>query len=63
MLIPLLEKLDDLPYLDYPELQIDEHEFTEMPFRYIKNEDGSPFMPPVSSSMNDLMVQCWRMPA
>ncbi len=40
--------LKDISYIDYPELQIDEHESTEMPFRYVKNPDGSPCMPEVS---------------
>lgn len=40
--------LKDIPYVDYPELQIDKHESTEMPFRYVKNADGSPCMPEVS---------------
>ncbi|KAL9129101.1 MAG: hypothetical protein Q9175_007390 [Cornicularia normoerica] len=35
----------DIPYVDYPELRIDENESTEMPFRYVKNADGSPCMP------------------
>ncbi|CAD6584470.1 MAG: hypothetical protein ASARMPRED_001777 [Alectoria sarmentosa] len=37
--------LKDIPYVDYPELQIDEHESTEMPFRYVKTADGLPCMP------------------
>lgn len=37
--------LDQLPYVDFPELKIDEHESTEMPFRYLANEDGKPIMP------------------
>ncbi|CAF9914251.1 hypothetical protein IMSHALPRED_001862 [Imshaugia aleurites] len=37
--------LKDIPYIDYPELKIDKHESTEMPFRYIKSADGSPCMP------------------
>ncbi|CAD6579234.1 MAG: hypothetical protein ASARMPREDX12_009101 [Alectoria sarmentosa] len=37
--------LKDIPYVDYPELQIDEHESTEMPFRYVKTVDGLPCMP------------------
>ncbi|KKY25723.1 hypothetical protein UCRPC4_g01636 [Phaeomoniella chlamydospora] len=37
--------LEDIPYLDYPELKLDEHESTEMPFRYVKNENGKPVMP------------------
>ncbi len=46
---PLLKvptvSLKDIPYIDHPELKIDEHESTEMPFRYVKNQDGTPFMP------------------
>lgn len=37
--------LKDIPFVDYPELRIDEHESTEMPFRYVRNADGSPYMP------------------
>ncbi|MCJ1307382.1 hypothetical protein MMC25_001028 [Agyrium rufum] len=38
-------ELDKIPYIDHPELRIDEHESTEMPFRYVKNKDGEPIMP------------------
>ncbi|KAI9715978.1 MAG: hypothetical protein M1812_005612 [Candelaria pacifica] len=37
--------LDKIGYIDYPELQIDEHESTEMPFRYMTGRDGRPIMP------------------
>ena len=37
--------LEQLPYIDYPELKLDEHESTEMPFRYVKGKDGQPIMP------------------
>ncbi|KXX81958.1 Protein arginine N-methyltransferase SFM1 [Madurella mycetomatis] len=37
--------LQEIPYLDYPELKFNEHESTEMPFRYVKGEDGKPVMP------------------
>ncbi|MCJ1244434.1 hypothetical protein MMC30_001632 [Trapelia coarctata] len=37
--------LETIPYTDYPELKIDEHESTEMPFRYVKDEKGAPLMP------------------
>lgn len=40
--------LEEIPYLDYPELLINEHERTEMPFRYVKDADGKPIMPDVS---------------
>lgn len=39
--------LDKVPYLDFPELKFNEHESTEMPFRYVQGEDGKPIMPKV----------------
>ncbi|KAF7543249.1 hypothetical protein G7Z17_g10892 [Cylindrodendrum hubeiense] len=37
--------LDQVPYVDFPELKFNKHESTEMPFRYVKTEDGKPIMP------------------
>ncbi|MCJ1298924.1 hypothetical protein MMC08_001715 [Hypocenomyce scalaris] len=37
--------LEKIPYVDYPEIRVDEHEATEMPFRYVKGRDGLPVMP------------------
>ncbi|CAK7232696.1 hypothetical protein SBRCBS47491_008359 [Sporothrix bragantina] len=37
--------LDDIPYLDFPELKFNDHESTQMPFRYVKGDDGKPIMP------------------
>ncbi|SPO06659.1 probable DUF431 domain protein [Cephalotrichum gorgonifer] len=37
--------LDSIPYDDFPELKFNERESTEMPFRYVKGEDGKPIMP------------------
>ncbi|KAI0102767.1 DUF431-domain-containing protein [Nemania sp. FL0031] len=37
--------LNMVPYLDHPDLKINEHESTEMPFRYVKGDDGNPVMP------------------
>lgn len=37
-----------VPYVDHPDLKINEHESTEMPFRYVKGDDGKPVMPEVS---------------
>ncbi|BCS25608.1 SAM-dependent methyltransferase [Aspergillus puulaauensis] len=37
--------LEEIPYIDYPEIVINEHERTEMPFRYVKDSDGKPIMP------------------
>ena len=49
--------LKDIPYMDHPELQIDEHESTEMPFRYVMNPDGSPCMPEVSCVRSEMEQQ------
>ncbi|KAK0727053.1 SAM-dependent RNA methyltransferase [Lasiosphaeria miniovina] len=35
----------EVPYLDFPEIRFNEHECTEMPFRYVKGDDGKPIMP------------------
>ena len=40
--------MNEIAYLDHPELKFNEHESTEMPFRYVKGEDGKPIMPDVS---------------
>jgi ribosome biogenesis SPOUT family RNA methylase Rps3 len=37
--------LDQIPYVDHPELRLDEHESTEMPFRYVKDANSLPVMP------------------
>lgn len=44
MIVPL----EQIPYVDYPEILINEHERTEMPFRYVKDAQGQPIMPNVS---------------
>ena len=40
--------LADIAFVDHPELRIDEHESTQMPFRYMADEKGMPIMPDVS---------------
>lgn len=40
--------VEEIPYIDNPELRVDEHESTEMPFRYVKDKEGKPIMPEVS---------------
>ncbi|KAL8770292.1 MAG: hypothetical protein Q9209_003928 [Squamulea sp. 1 TL-2023] len=45
MVIQEQNPLGGIPYVDYPEIRIDEHESTEMPFRYVKGLDGKPIMP------------------
>ncbi|RYP61660.1 hypothetical protein DL770_009739 [Monosporascus sp. CRB-9-2] len=50
---PLIPKLNErppdtlttIPYVDFPELKFNEHESTQMPFRYVKGPDGKPIMP------------------
>jgi len=37
--------LDKIPYVDHPEIKIDEHESTEMPFRYVATKNNVPVMP------------------
>ncbi|KAL9942545.1 hypothetical protein ACHAQF_005698 [Verticillium nonalfalfae] len=37
--------LDKIAYLDYPDLVFNEHESTQMPFRYVEGSDGKPVMP------------------
>jgi carboxypeptidase D len=44
--------LEEIQYVDYPELLINEHERTEMPFRYVKDTNGEPIMPDVSDLLN-----------
>jgi len=39
------KKLEEIPYIDFPELKLDEHESTEMPFRYVTDTEGNPIMP------------------
>ncbi|KAL2152649.1 hypothetical protein VTH82DRAFT_5833 [Thermothelomyces myriococcoides] len=46
--------LEEIPYLDSPELKFNEHESTELPFRYVKGDDGGPIMP---EGMVDLIRQ------
>ncbi|KAK1760618.1 SAM-dependent RNA methyltransferase [Echria macrotheca] len=37
--------LQEISYTDSPELRFNEHESTQMPFRYVKGADGKPIMP------------------
>jgi ribosome biogenesis SPOUT family RNA methylase Rps3 len=43
----LIVALDKIEYVDYPELRINKNESTEMPFRYVKGENGESIMPEV----------------
>ncbi|KAL4789873.1 SAM-dependent RNA methyltransferase [Aspergillus venezuelensis] len=37
--------LKEIQYVDHPEIVINDHERTEMPFRYVKDSNGEPIMP------------------
>jgi hypothetical protein len=39
--------VDKIPFVDHPELKINKNESTQMPFRYVKGDDGRPIMPEV----------------
>ena len=41
-------ELTKIPYVDHPEIRVDEHESTQMPFRYVVGEKGQPVFPEVS---------------
>lgn len=41
--------LKEVPYVDHPDLKINDHESTQMPFRYVKGEDDQPIMPKVGT--------------
>ena len=45
MVVVQQTELDKIPYVDFPELQLNEHESTEMPFRYVVDAEGKPIMP------------------
>ncbi|KAF2662208.1 DUF431-domain-containing protein [Lophiostoma macrostomum CBS 122681] len=46
--------VEKIPYIDHPELQINKNESTQMPFRYVKGEDGRLIMP---EGMMDLIIK------
>ena len=48
--------LESIQYDDYPEIRVNEHERTEMPFRYVKDANGQPIMPPVCSMYRPLYL-------
>lgn len=50
---PSAVALEQISYVDYPEILINEHERTEMPFRYVKDASGEPIMPNVSFSRDN----------
>jgi ribosome biogenesis SPOUT family RNA methylase Rps3 len=53
----VIDKLETIPYLDFPNLKFNEHESTEMPFRYVKGTDEKPVMPEVSQCHSTYLPQ------
>jgi ribosome biogenesis SPOUT family RNA methylase Rps3 len=45
--------LESISYVDSPDLKINKHETTQMPFRYVRDERGQPVMPEVSASNDE----------
>lgn len=45
--------LDDVPYVDHPEIRRNKHETTEMPFRYVKDANNVPIMPEVRGQLSE----------
>ena len=52
--------LENVPYLDFPELKFNDHESTQMPFRYVKGDDGKPVMPEVCCFHVRSIVSMWE---
>ena len=56
----LIVPVTEVPYVDFPELKFNDHESTEMPFRYVRTADGKPIMPEVElrldNYINDLLT-------
>ena len=36
---------EDIKFLDYPEIKYNKYESTEMPFRYVTDNEGNPILP------------------
>jgi ribosome biogenesis SPOUT family RNA methylase Rps3 len=43
--------LNRISYLDQPNLKFNEHESTQMPFRYVRGPSGRPIMPKVRAHL------------
>jgi ribosome biogenesis SPOUT family RNA methylase Rps3 len=46
--------LANIQYVDHPEIKINKHESTEMPFRYVAKTEGEPYMP---AGMRELIAK------
>ncbi|CAH2352074.1 protein arginine N-methyltransferase Sfm1p [[Candida] railenensis] len=59
-------KFENIKFLDYPEIRFNKYEATEMPFRYITDENGEPILPrgmlehikkDAEQSIDDLLIE------
>lgn len=59
-------KFEDIKFLDYPEIRYNKYEATEMPFRYIVDENNEPILPEgmlkliekdAEQSIDDLLIE------
>lgn len=59
-------RFEDIKFIDYPEIRYNKYESTEMPFRYIIDENGIPILPEgmlkliehdAEQSIDDLLVE------
>lgn len=59
-------KFEDIKFLDYPEIRFNKYESTEMPFRYVVDEEGTPILPvgmldliknDADQSIDDLLIE------
>lgn len=48
-------ELENIPYIDHPEIKVDEHESTQMPFRYVLDKAGKPIFPDVSQNSRSFL--------
>jgi len=50
--------VDKIEYIDHPDLNINKNESTQMPFRYVKGDDGEPIMPKVRVISRGVFRKC-----
>ena len=57
---------EDIKFLDYPEIKYNKYESTEMPFRYVTDNEGNPILPEgmlelikndAEQSIDDLLIE------
>lgn len=59
-------KFSDIKFIDYPEIKYNKYESTEMPFRYVLDDEGTPILPEgmlelikrdAEQSIDDLIIE------